>query len=49
MLIDKMGRVYWAKHGGSPFDDFKFLSEQLRRMNAKPATGPAPSVTARDQ
>jgi peroxiredoxin len=49
ILIDKQGRVYWAKHGGSPFDDFKFLSEQLRRMNEKSAMGPAPSVTARDQ
>jgi peroxiredoxin len=49
ILIDKQGRVYWAKHGGSPFDDFKFLSDQLRRMNEKSATGPAPSVTVRDK
>jgi peroxiredoxin len=35
ILIDKEGRVYWAKHGGAPFDDFKFLSDQLRRMNER--------------
>ena len=23
ILIDKEGRVHWAKHGGAPFDDFK--------------------------
>jgi peroxiredoxin/tetratricopeptide (TPR) repeat protein len=49
ILIDKTGRVYWAKHGGAPFDDFKFLSEQLRRMNEKTAKGPAASVTSRDK
>ena len=49
ILIDKQGRVYWAKHGGSPFEDFKFLSDELRRMNEKSASGPAPSVTARDK
>jgi peroxiredoxin len=48
MLIDKQGRVYWAKHGGAPFEDFKFLSEQLRRINEKSAA-PAPSTTSRDQ
>ena len=26
ILIDKDGRVHWAKHGGAPFDDFKFLT-----------------------
>jgi hypothetical protein len=35
ILIDKDGRVYWAKHGGAPFDDYKFITSQLQRMNEK--------------
>jgi hypothetical protein len=35
ILIDNSGRVYWAQHGGAPFDDFKFLKLQLQRMNQK--------------
>lgn len=37
VLIDKDGRVYWAQHGGAPFEDFKFLTSQLQRMNQKAA------------
>jgi peroxiredoxin len=37
ILIDKDGRVYWAKHGGAPFDDFGFLTDQLQRMNLRHA------------
>jgi peroxiredoxin len=37
ILIDKDGRVHWAQHGGSPFDDFKFLISQLQRMNQRHA------------
>jgi hypothetical protein len=34
VLIDKTGRVHWAKHGGGPFTDYDFLAAQLERMNA---------------
>jgi peroxiredoxin len=33
ILIDKKGRVYWARTGGEPFGDMAFLSKQLERMN----------------
>jgi peroxiredoxin len=32
-LIDKRGRVYWARYGGEPFSNLDFLSKQLERMN----------------
>jgi peroxiredoxin len=32
-LIDKQGRVYWARLGGDPFGDLAFLAKQLGRMN----------------
>jgi hypothetical protein len=32
-LIDKEGRVYWARLGGDPFSDMAFLTKQLERMN----------------
>jgi peroxiredoxin/tetratricopeptide (TPR) repeat protein len=32
-LIDKKGRVYWARLGGDPFGDAAFLVKQLERMN----------------
>ena len=35
ILIDKQGRVYWARTGGEPFDDVPFLLHQLDRMNAR--------------
>lgn len=34
ILIDKKGRVYWARNGGDPFTDMAFLVKQLERMNA---------------
>jgi peroxiredoxin len=37
ILIDKDGRVHWAQHGGTPFDDYKFLVSQLQRMNQRHA------------
>ena len=37
ILIDKDGRVHWARHGGAPFDDFKFIVSQLQRMNQRVA------------
>lgn len=37
ILIDKKGRVHWARTGGSPFEDMGFLTKQLERMNAEAA------------
>jgi peroxiredoxin len=34
ILIDKQGRVHWARHGGDPFTDFDFLLRELRKMNS---------------
>jgi peroxiredoxin len=34
ILIDKLGRVYWARNGGEPFGDMAFLVKQLEIMNA---------------
>jgi peroxiredoxin len=34
ILIDKQGRVDWARSGGDPFTDFDFLIREIRRMNA---------------
>ncbi|MDX2152180.1 MAG: redoxin domain-containing protein [Bryobacteraceae bacterium] len=34
ILIDKAGRVHWARSGGDPFTDMPFLVKQLERMNA---------------
>ena len=33
ILIDKKGRVYWARMGGDPFSDTAFLIKQVERMN----------------
>lgn len=33
ILIDKLGRVYWARNGGEPFSDMAFLTKQLEAMN----------------
>lgn len=33
ILIDKAGRVYWARFGGDPFSDTDFLSKTLVKMN----------------
>lgn len=34
ILIDRNGRVHWARTGGEPFGDMAFLMKQLERMNA---------------
>jgi len=34
ILIEKKGRVHWARSGGEPFTDMAFLVKQLGRMNA---------------
>ncbi len=44
ILIDREGRVHWARTGGEPFSDMAFLVSQLERMNkaaAKPAAPPS--------
>jgi peroxiredoxin len=33
ILIDKLGRVHWARNGGEPFGDMAFLEKQVERMN----------------
>ncbi len=33
ILIDKLGRVHWARNGGEPFGDMAFLAKQVERMN----------------
>jgi len=33
ILIDRQGRVHWARNGGDPFSDVGFLVKQLERMN----------------
>jgi peroxiredoxin len=50
ILIDKQGRVHWARHGGAPFTDFDFLVKEIKRLNslqeAQAASGsPAPAAT----
>jgi peroxiredoxin len=32
ILIDKQGRVHWARHGGAPFTDFDFLLKEIKRL-----------------
>lgn len=34
ILIDKQGRVHWARNGGEPFSDMAFLTKQLEQMNS---------------
>jgi peroxiredoxin len=33
VLIDRAGRIHWARQGGAPFGDVSFVLAQLRRMN----------------
>jgi peroxiredoxin len=33
ILIDKAGRVRWARNGGDPFTDFDFLLKEIQRSN----------------
>ncbi len=33
ILIDKQGRVHWARQGGTPFTDIDFLLKEIPRMN----------------
>ncbi len=34
ILVDRKGRVHWARTGGEPFGKMDFLVKQLERMNA---------------
>ncbi|MBS1827238.1 MAG: redoxin domain-containing protein [Acidobacteria bacterium] len=43
ILIDKKGRVHWARTGGEPFGKMDFLLKQVERMNAAVETDKAPS------
>jgi peroxiredoxin len=36
ILVDRRGRVHWARHGGEPFTDFDFLVKEIGRLNAAP-------------
>jgi len=42
ILIDKKGRVHWARTGGEPFSKMDFLVKQLERMNQSVETDKAP-------
>src|SRR5262249_29366325 len=33
ILIDREGRVRWARNGGDPFSDMAFLAKQVEQMN----------------
>ncbi len=44
ILIDKEGRVHWARHGGAPFTNIDFLLSEIRNLNAA-----APAVSASRQ
>jgi peroxiredoxin/tetratricopeptide (TPR) repeat protein len=35
ILIDKQGRVFWARTGGDPFSDLAFVTKQLEQMNQR--------------
>ncbi|MBI4907970.1 MAG: redoxin domain-containing protein [Acidobacteria bacterium] len=43
ILIDRKGRVHWARTGGEPFSKMDFLVKQLERMNKSVETGSASS------
>ena len=43
ILIDKKGRVHWARTGGEPFGKMDFLIKQVERMNAAVETEKSPS------
>jgi peroxiredoxin/tetratricopeptide (TPR) repeat protein len=41
-LIDRFGRVAWARVGGDPFTDYAFLISELERINGLDAPSEAP-------
>ncbi len=40
-LIDRHGRVHWARTGGDPFMELSFLLTEIRRVNAMTRSTPA--------
>lgn len=48
ILIDKQGKVHWARTGGDPFMDFNFLLKEIRRLNGivDPQTDAQPASSA---
>ena len=45
ILIDRGGRVYWARNGGDPFMDFDFLLKEIRRMEQTLSTAGEKAAT----
>lgn len=50
VLIDRRGRVHWARTGGDPFMDFNFLAKEIQRLNqivqSKATPSPAPAANS---
>jgi len=46
ILIDRRGRVRWARTGGDPFMDVDFLLEELRDLGPEPVPGESAAVEA---
>jgi len=46
ILIDRNGRVHWARNGGHPFSDMAFLVKQVETMDAPARTNG--NLTARN-
>jgi peroxiredoxin len=44
ILVDALGRVHWARHGGDPFTDFDFLAKEIKRLNERKAPGKGPAA-----
>jgi peroxiredoxin len=42
ILIDRKGKVHWARHGGAPFQDFDFLFKEIKRLNGMVARAGGP-------
>jgi len=38
VLIDKTGKVHWARNGGEPFKEFDFLLKEIQRLNLMAGT-----------
>jgi peroxiredoxin len=34
ILVDRGGKVHWARNGGDPFTNFDFLLKEVKRLNA---------------
>ena len=46
ILIDRRGRVRWARNGGDPFTDFDFLFKEIKRLNEEAGPQPKPGTAA---